>query len=491
MEVVPVQRRRHGTYTEPENSRRQCTVTYNVPDGEGNYVQVCRQTFLEIFTVCRSTLQTLVTRKKNGEVVFEEKRGKFAKPRKLNSEVIEKIKQHINSIPRSESHYSRAKSTKEYLSPDLNIHRLFQAFKSANPSINVSYRDYAKVFKEGFPQLSFRPPRSDTCRTCDRLQCEIKTCKTSPESRIAKTKLEQHHRKSEKAMGLLKDESTTSQMPGSNTSVVCIDLEQVLFVPTLVHSDMFYKRQLSCYNFCVHICDFNKGYMCMWHELTAGRGGNEIVSCLLHVLNSIELKKHLILWSDNCAAQNKNRMMIFLFVYLVSLGVFDIIEQKFLVSGHSYLPCDRDFAQIEKRKRLCKAFVPEELHDIVRSAKHVNQFEVIDMTENRFVDIQAAADSLITTKNLQISKVTMLRFSARKPGVVEVKYTYSEVESWKNVCILKKGVKVSTIRNVILNGIQGPRVLSKEKKEDLLSMVPYLDKKYRPFYENLCRTDAH
>ncbi|KAJ9578604.1 hypothetical protein L9F63_005181, partial [Diploptera punctata] len=58
------------------NSRRQSTITYSVLDGEGNSVQVCRQTFIDIFAISRSTFQTLATRKKNGEIVFEEKKGK-------------------------------------------------------------------------------------------------------------------------------------------------------------------------------------------------------------------------------------------------------------------------------------------------------------------------------------------------------------------------------------------------------------------------------
>ncbi|KAJ9587260.1 hypothetical protein L9F63_019239, partial [Diploptera punctata] len=62
MEIVPVQR--HGTYTKPENSQRRSTITYSVPDGEGNSVQVCRQTFIDIFAISRSTLQTIATRKK-------------------------------------------------------------------------------------------------------------------------------------------------------------------------------------------------------------------------------------------------------------------------------------------------------------------------------------------------------------------------------------------------------------------------------------------
>nr|CAI5826522.1 unnamed protein product [Callosobruchus analis] len=55
-------------------------------------------------------------------------------------------------------------------------------------------------------------------------------------------------------------------------------MEQVLFIPTLIHSQMFYSRQLSCYNLGVHMSDNGNAYMCLWNESLTGRGGNEVAS---------------------------------------------------------------------------------------------------------------------------------------------------------------------------------------------------------------------
>lgn len=51
----------------------------------------------------------------------------------------------------------------------------------------------------------------------------------------------------------------------------------------------------------------------MWPVCVAGRGGNEIASAVVVVLNCVlpenpELEK-LVLWSDSCEAQNRNSMM--------------------------------------------------------------------------------------------------------------------------------------------------------------------------------------
>ncbi|KAJ8940782.1 hypothetical protein NQ314_010592 [Rhamnusium bicolor] len=80
-------------------------------------------------------------------------------------------------------------------------------------------------------QLSFKPPRSDTCRVCDELQCKIKSSSSATESTANKGLLELHQRKAEKAMETLKQNAATSQLPGSNISTICIDLQQINTMP--------------------------------------------------------------------------------------------------------------------------------------------------------------------------------------------------------------------------------------------------------------------
>lgn len=51
LEVLDVQRRRHGTYNEAAESRRQTTVCYTLPDGTGEFKRVCKATFLSTFAI--------------------------------------------------------------------------------------------------------------------------------------------------------------------------------------------------------------------------------------------------------------------------------------------------------------------------------------------------------------------------------------------------------------------------------------------------------
>ena len=119
-------------------------------------------------------------------------------------------------------------------------------------------------------------------------------------------------------------------MLGSDTCTVAIDLQQVLFIPSLTHADMFYLCQLSCYNFCVHVHDTSDSIMCLWHEAEGGRGANHIASCLFRILNATSNitgdKKNLNVWSDNCCTQNKTRMLLFMYIFLVEHSCFRSIE---------------------------------------------------------------------------------------------------------------------------------------------------------------------
>ncbi|KAJ8910641.1 hypothetical protein NQ315_012509 [Exocentrus adspersus] len=325
------------------------------------------------------------------------------------------ICEDINSIPRDISHYTRAKSDKQYLSPDLNIHRLHKAFIQKYSDSLVTYKFYKHIFLKNFPQLSFRRPRTDTCKFCDKLHCEIRA--HTARSEEAKQELQLHQRKAEAATSAMKKDIIESQLPGTKFSVLSMDLEQVLFVPTLTHSDMFYMSQLSCYNLCTNLGDRKESFMCFWHEGVSGRGANEVASCLLRTLNDgITTKKNLIVW--------------------INTGQFDTIEHKYLVSGHSLLQCDRDFALIEKRKKQMMAMVPEDLHNVIMSSTHTGRFSVIDMAKLKYSLIYKL---ILNLKNVNISKVVHIKVDKQHPGVLFTKENHSPVAPWKETKVLKKG----------------------------------------------------
>ena len=78
------------------------------------------------------------------------------------------------------------------------------------------------------------------------------------------------------------------------------------------------------------------------------------------------------MYSDQCGGQNRNIKVAVLCQYIVSSSQFSVkvIEHKFLVSGHSYLPCDQDFGLVQKRKKYFpNIYLPEHWNNVVASAK--------------------------------------------------------------------------------------------------------------------------
>lgn len=176
-----------------------------------------------------------------------------------------------------------------------------------NTRVNSTYRRFFKQCN-----LRFGAPRSDTCRVCDQNYVRLILARRSKREKIEyETKI--HHFKADAAY-----KSLAADSEKTNCITICVDLQQVLFTPTLTHSDMFYSRQYSTYNFAVHNVSQNQNIanMYLWHESIAKRGAKEIGSCILKFITenmtplpSNEDRK-LIVWSDRCTGQNNNWLMI-------------------------------------------------------------------------------------------------------------------------------------------------------------------------------------
>jgi hypothetical protein len=127
-------------------------------------------------------------------------------------------------------------------------------------------------------------------------------------------------------------------------------------------------------------------------------------------------KKKLICWSDNCGGQNKNQFMLAMYLILIANNDFSEIVHKFSVKGHTFLSCDRDFALIEKRKRVCKAYTLKDIAEVITSATNKNPFIVMIFEE--FYDFRGIAQTFLNTKKLGISSLTQIHLTASEFGKV-------------------------------------------------------------------------
>ena len=288
----------------------------------------------------------------------------------------------------------------------------------------------------------------------------------------------------------------------SNSTIITFDMMQNLPVPTFTHNSMFYLRQLWEYNFGVHDCTTDSATMYMWSELVAKRGADEICSCLMQYISNLPLQvKKLTCYSDSCFGQNKNFEMICFWNWQIVQGRFSQIDHKFLVRGHTYLPNDRDFSHIEKKKDTAVVYIPTHWEELVRKVCRQKPYTVKSMVGSEFKDFSDLVEQHTrrrkdsNKKDVLISKARWMNFGqgvdqhgreVKHLNEVWLRYSYSLDESWSKVSLLKgrKKIPPATSISLPIKYPNGHSIL-KTKVQDLKKMIPYLPEEHKQFYIDL------
>lgn len=345
--------------------------------------------------------------------------------------------------------------------------------------------------------IKFKPPKLDTCGRCDLLKAKIDSAVDMHEKEIAKQNLLEHHILADKGYDMKKEDKVHAK-EDSSLKAYAFDLQQCLPTPYLRSNMSFYKRSLWTFNLTVHDLATNDAFCYMWHEALAARGANEIASCLKNHIQSLpENVTRLIFYSDNCMGQNRNSHVATMFSIMVSnASHIEMIDHKFLQPGHTHMECDIDHAQIEKKKKKSTMPIhhPRDWYVFVGAAGKKNEFKVIEMQQQFFKNYaDVAKHKAVWRKQSQCGNkfawtdVKWLRYG-KKFGEVLYKTTLDKEEPFKVLNILKRGIP-----NVQLNEVPqrytAPVKISKEKKNDLIDLLPQISPEFHDFYKNLA-TDA-
>ena len=106
-----------------------------------------------------------------------------------------------------------------------------------------------------------------------------------------------------------------SDSPLPSNCAGAFDFEQILNCPHGKSSIFYYRRRLGVFNFTIYDYEDKEVFCYMWPEYEAGRGSTEVASCIYKFLeNKKESQpriKDIDFFSDNTAAQNRNRYVAF------------------------------------------------------------------------------------------------------------------------------------------------------------------------------------
>ncbi|XP_046827868.1 uncharacterized protein LOC124428160 [Vespa crabro] len=154
-------------------------------------------------------------------------------------------------------------------------------------------------------------------------------------------------------------------------------------------------------------------------------GAQEIVSCILKHVKNLRSERHIIPYSDMCAGQNRNIKVALMWLKIVQTleNNVEIIDHKFLISGHSFLPNDRHFCLVEMSlKKNNLLFVPQDQYKIIKKCRKDNNFIVNEMRQEDFVLTKLLEEAIFKrrSQNLQANQTspTFSTFSVPKDPVI-------------------------------------------------------------------------
>lgn len=244
IEPLQLSYRRISTNKEPRRQNCAFCLLHN-----GKRIRVCKTYLTNTFGIKERTIRTVIqSRTSESGIVAVDKRGKHGNQSKMNPEVMESIKSHINSIPRIESHYQRANTSREFIDGGLSIAAMHRHYKSDRASMGqpaANYDAYARVFNTEF-NIGFFCPKKDQCDFCESFKNSNDEEKEELQSQYESHQEEKELSRTEKAAD---KEKVKDQ--GSKTVLAMYDLQAVLPVPMGQTSAFFYKSRLNCFNFTV------------------------------------------------------------------------------------------------------------------------------------------------------------------------------------------------------------------------------------------------
>lgn len=518
IEIVPVKRPKKVCYIEnsgsSDNETDDCnapvsnkktkhrSVNYHVKLSSGRVLTVCQKAFVSMYGIFRGRVERLRNLLVQGEIPLD-KRGKARSANAISGDICQKIHEFIDSIPKKATHYTN--KPKFYLSSELNLKILLEMFNKKY-SLGLKYDFFRRYYKENF-NFSFGRPQVDVCITCESLSNKIKDstlCDSSKRAAVAEKLV--HARRAKKFYDKLKDLTqnlmTSTEFKEKNF-VMCFDYMQNIQLPHIPVQDIFYYRQLSVSTFCIHNVASRQSTLYVYHEGIAKKTPNEVITFFLNYIstNVPDSVQHLHIFSDGCAAQNRNHTLVRLLLNLTDNNRFHKISHYYPQRGHSFIPCDRDFSLIKRcLNKSDRLYNIEQLGELmIRSAyegkfcvKYVQTEEIKNFSDwwPKYYKKTCLSDdsygrNIEKKVKLQfhISKFSHFEYSSSHPGKIRaLQFIDSATSSFFS---LRKILNPLVLNQNVPPLYQGKVPIFYKKVTDLKKILVYIPEAFKNFYEEV------
>lgn len=170
------------------------------------------------------------------------------------------------------------------------------------------------------------------------------------------------------------------------------------------------------------------------------------------------------------------------------------IEHKFLIPGHTRMEVDSDHSLIERAKKRTTMNIhhPRDWAQLIRSVGKPGKFTVIEMAESNFYDFSDFMKQNFVMKKFNEANikfvwadVKLLRFDKTLFPCLKYK-TNLQADDFCAISLAKRGKSYDLqVLAQNLPNCKGANFISIEKKNDLISLLPYIDSSYHDYYRNL------
>lgn len=463
---------------------------YYFTNNNNQKVRVCKLFFINTLDINDRTIRTVHEKRyKVGGVLLEsDQRGKHGKQKALDPVIREGIREHIDSIPKIESHYIRTNTTRTFIEGSrslADIHRDYVTKCNADKKPFGSYAIFHRVFNQEY-NISFFVPKKDLCETCVAYENA-----TDEDKSLLKEKFDQHLVEKDLSRH---EKKRDKELDKINEIVAVYDLQAVMQIPKGDVSVFYYKSKLNVLNFTIYDLKTNECECYVWDESNANRGVNELGTCVLKYLEKKASMpdSEVVFYSDNCVGQQKNKFMLALYLYAVRYLGLKSITHKYLIKGHTQNEGDSAHSLIERQvKRQLRGgpiYSPEGFISAIRAAKKQGKPLIVnELCYEDFYDIKQISTYIgpMNMTNLKLNEVKVIRFERESPNSAYYKNSYND--NFQEVNIIKRKKELDYSKIILQPAYQSKPGLAEKKKTDLMGLVKknHIPKYYSKFYENL------
>ncbi|CAI6355942.1 unnamed protein product [Macrosiphum euphorbiae] len=395
---------------------------------------------------------------------------------------------HLNlwfdSLAKMPSHYCRQKTNRLYLEGPFNSKmEIYSAYvqKCVEDSIKnpLSKSIFSTFMKKR--NLSIFKPRKDLCDVCSSYKV----------NQVSKNDYQQHIKEKDRAREELTKDTLDAHAYKKN--VFTMDLQAVKLCPALNASALYYSMKLKVHNFTVY--NLAPEHQCSnyWWDESEGELEASVFASLItkHLtLNCIKdstAQNDIILYSDGCGYQNRNSVLSnALLQFAIKNNI--TIEQKFLIKGHTQMPCDSVHSMIEKVIKNKEIYLPSDYLKLTKTARqNPSPYESILMVHSDFKDYKDVLfyKSIRPGKSKGDPEVKDIRALKYDPISQKIYFKLKFDDEYQEIPQYNRSRKIIDFNKEAPNLYQSRNVLTLSKWNDLQKLKGVLPRDVHDFYDNL------